>query len=84
MSSSTSPSLRVDCVFRIAELFAPAPKSCNLFRRDRSAIGAGEYIDADYRGAPQRKIMITFQSKDAIGEAQPKAQPKSNSYEAPK
>jgi hypothetical protein len=47
---------------------------------DGTLISAREYIDTDYRGAPERKIMIAFQSKDAIAEAQRKAQPKSNPY----
>jgi len=51
---------------------------------DGTLISAREYIDTDYRGAPERKIMIAFQSKDAIAEAQRKAKPKSNPYGTPK
>jgi hypothetical protein len=42
---------------------------------DGTFIQAGEYIDADYYGAPQRRIMITFMSKDAIADAQRKGSP---------
>jgi hypothetical protein len=51
---------------------------------DGTLIRAGEYIDTDYSGAPQRKIMITFMSKDAIADAQRNAKPKSNPYGTPK
>jgi hypothetical protein len=51
---------------------------------DGTFIQAGEYIDADYYGAPRRRILITFMSKDAIADAQRKGQPKSNPYGTPK
>lgn len=51
---------------------------------DWTLIRAGEYGEADYSGAPQRKIMITFMSKDAIADAQRKVQSKPNPYGTPK
>ena len=36
---------------------------------DETIIKAGQYIDTDYHGAPQRRILITFMSKDAIADA---------------
>jgi hypothetical protein len=51
---------------------------------DGTFIQAGEYIDADYHGAPRRRILITFMSKEAIADVQRKGQPKSNPYGTPK
>jgi hypothetical protein len=50
---------------------------------DGTFIQAGEYIGTGYHGAPQRRILITFMSKDAIVDAQRKGQPKSNPYATP-
>jgi len=50
---------------------------------DGALIRAGEYIDTNYSGASQRRILITFLSKEAIADAQRKAQPKANPYGTP-
>ena len=49
---------------------------------DGTSIFADEYIGSDYYGAPQRRMLITFRSKEADDER--KARSKPNPYRSPK